>query len=171
MADEEDFLYGDEPEQDVQQDVEGEQQQQQEEEEQPQQEGDVPQTEDQQQQQQGDQVDDVKEEVIDHNNEGGEEVVNEDNDDDDDDDEDSDDDVQITIDQEKIKTVQKFGGLSGVVPGAPFKGPLEKKQGKFNVEEFDKVGQINGQEAHEFDLEAVEDKPWRRPGKLKIILT
>ena len=40
----------------------------------------------------------------------------------------------------------------------------EKKKGKFAVEEFDQVGAINGESAVEFDMESLEDKPWRKPG-------
>ncbi|CRL05870.1 CLUMA_CG019035, isoform A [Clunio marinus] len=36
--------------------------------------------------------------------------------------------------------------------------------GKFNIEEFESVGSINGQPAFEFAIENIEDKPWRKPG-------
>lgn len=36
--------------------------------------------------------------------------------------------------------------------------------GKFNIEEFESVGTINGAPAHEFNIESIEDKPWRKPG-------
>lgn len=35
---------------------------------------------------------------------------------------------------------------------------------KFNIEEFETVGSINGQPAYEFAIENIEDKPWRKPG-------
>ncbi|KDR04030.1 Pre-mRNA 3'-end-processing factor FIP1 [Zootermopsis nevadensis] len=36
--------------------------------------------------------------------------------------------------------------------------------GKFSIEEFEAVGTINGVPAHEFNLDSLEDKPWRKPG-------
>ncbi|CAO1444054.1 unnamed protein product [Diamesa hyperborea] len=45
--------------------------------------------------------------------------------------------------------------------------PLDNKKiagGKFNIEEFESVGTINGTAAHEFQIESIEDKPWRKPG-------
>jgi pre-mRNA 3'-end-processing factor FIP1 len=36
--------------------------------------------------------------------------------------------------------------------------------GKFSIEEFESVGTINGQPAHEFAMETIEEKPWRKPG-------
>ncbi len=41
---------------------------------------------------------------------------------------------------------------------------FSEKKGRFNPEDFDKVGTIDGAPAHEVDLEAIEDKPWRKPG-------
>merc|ERR1712156_866060 len=91
-------------------------------------------------------------EVIDE--EGGE-------DEDDSDDDDDDDNVQVIINQDKIeeaKTTLKNLGI----PKRPV--PSELKKGKFNVEDFDKVGSIDGQPAQEIDLEAIDDKPWKKPG-------
>lgn len=36
--------------------------------------------------------------------------------------------------------------------------------GKFSIEEFESVGTISGQSAVEYNIEAIEDKPWRKPG-------
>lgn len=36
--------------------------------------------------------------------------------------------------------------------------------GKFNMEEFESVGTINGVAAHEFSIDSLEEKPWRKPG-------
>lgn len=36
--------------------------------------------------------------------------------------------------------------------------------GKFSIEEFESVGTIAGQTAIEYNIEAIEDKPWRKPG-------
>ena len=43
--------------------------------------------------------------------------------------------------------------------------PVAEKKGKFSVEEFDQIGLINGQPAQDVDLESIEDKPWKKPGK------
>lgn len=41
---------------------------------------------------------------------------------------------------------------------------LNKQAGKFSIEEFESIGTINGVPAHEFSIDALEDKPWRKPG-------
>lgn len=41
--------------------------------------------------------------------------------------------------------------------------PLQP-QGKFTVEEFEQIGTINSTAPHEFNLDQLEDKPWRKPG-------
>nr|CAD7454262.1 unnamed protein product [Timema tahoe] len=41
---------------------------------------------------------------------------------------------------------------------------LGKQPGKFSIEEFEAVGTINGVAAHEYNLDNLEDKPWRKPG-------
>ena len=56
------------------------------------------------------------------------------------------------------RTPGMLGGLSVV-----------EKKGKFNVEEFDQLGTINGQPAQDVDLESIEDKPWKKPGRLIFI--
>ena len=33
---------------------------------------------------------------------------------------------------------------------------------------MDAVGTVNGVSVHEFDLDSVDDKPWRKPGKTII---
>ena len=85
----------------------------------------------------------------------------------DDEEEDSDDEDLVTIDinQQQIQDVtrrhQTFGLNKAVrqIPGAG------EKKGKFAVEEFEQVGTVNGKPAHEFDIETLEDKPWRKPGE------
>lgn len=55
----------------------------------------------------------------------------------------------------------KAGGSSYV------KNPQDKQKlpgSKFNIEEFESVGSINGVPAFEFAIENIEDKPWRKPG-------
>lgn len=34
--------------------------------------------------------------------------------------------------------------------------------------DVDAVGTVNGVSVHEFDLDSVDDKPWRKPGKSKF---
>ena len=87
----------------------------------------------------------------------------EDEEEEEDDDEDSDDDnVQIVIDQGKIEEA-KTTATFGIKPSSR-QIPSERR-GRFNVEDFDQVGTIDGTAAHEVDLENIEDKPWRKPGK------
>lgn len=81
-----------------------------------------------------------------------------------DEDEDSDDDaVCITIDKEKIDEAKSSYQNIGLNKAARQAALLEKK-GKFTVDEFDQVGTIKGQPAPDFDMESVEDKPWKKPG-------
>jgi len=85
---------------------------------------------------------------------------------DDDEDEDSDDEDLVTIDinQQQIqdvKTSYQTFGLNKAVRQIPGAG---EKKGKFAVEEFEQVGTVNGKPAHEFDIDTLEDKPWRKPG-------
>lgn len=87
-----------------------------------------------------------------------------------DDDDDDDDDINVVIGDIKsgppqsytIKQTQRAPGTAAQV-GAPTDKP-KNLGGKFNIEEFESVGTINGTPAHEFNLESIEDKPWRKPG-------
>lgn len=56
----------------------------------------------------------------------------------------------------------KRGGLLTNASGIPEK--LNKQPGKFSIDEFETIGVINGMPAHEFNLDQLEDKPWRQPG-------
>ncbi|XP_026285168.1 pre-mRNA 3'-end-processing factor FIP1 isoform X2 [Frankliniella occidentalis] len=86
--------------------------------------------------------------------------------DDDDDDDDSDDDVNVVIGD--IKTTPatysslniKRGGLLTSAGGID----KLKQPGKFSIEEFEQIGTINGIPTHEYNLDSLEDKPWRKPG-------
>jgi len=89
------------------------------------------------------------------------------------DDDSDDDDIKITIDHNKIdeaKTSYQTLGLNKPVsmtaraPGMLGGLSVAEKKGKFNVEEFDQLGTINGQPAQDVDLESIEDKPWKKPG-------
>lgn len=83
-------------------------------------------------------------------------------------DEDSDDDVNVVIGD--IKTSPTYASLNikrGGLLTTTTKGDktLQAPQpGKFSVEEFEQVGLINGIPANEFNLDSLEDKPWRKPG-------
>ena len=54
--------------------------------------------------------------------------------------------------------------MTGRAPGMMGGLSVAEKKGKFNVEEFDQLGLINGQPAQDVDLESIEDKPWKKPG-------
>jgi len=86
--------------------------------------------------------------------EGGEEE--------DEDDSDDEDNVVVTINQDKIEEAKTTLTDLRITKTAR-QIPSEKK-GKFNVEDFDKVGTIDGQAAQEIDLELIDDKPWKKPG-------
>ncbi|KAK0182288.1 hypothetical protein PV327_000440 [Microctonus hyperodae] len=82
-------------------------------------------------------------------------------------DSDSDDDVHVVIGD--IKSTPAYNSLnikrSGLLTnasGVPEK--LTKQPGKFSIDEFETIGVINGMPAHEFNLDQLEDKPWRQPG-------
>ncbi|XP_012263719.2 pre-mRNA 3'-end-processing factor FIP1 isoform X2 [Athalia rosae] len=82
-------------------------------------------------------------------------------------DSDSDDDVHVVIGDIKSTPAYsslniKRGGLLGSATGVPDK--LNKQPGKFSIDEFETIGVINGMPAHEFNLDQLEDKPWRQPG-------
>ena len=83
-------------------------------------------------------------------------------------DDDSDDDnVQIVIDQGKIDEAKtSIGQGFGIKPTS--RAPPSERKGRFNVEEFDQVGNIDGTPAHEVDVENIEDKPWRKPGEKQM---
>ena len=59
--------------------------------------------------------------------------------------------------------------MAGRAPGIMGGLSVTEKKGKFNVEEFDQLGLINGQAAQDVDLESIEDKPWKKPGKYSNI--
>uniref|UniRef100_A0A0K8TDI2 Pre-mRNA polyadenylation factor Fip1 domain-containing protein n=3 Tax=Lygus hesperus TaxID=30085 RepID=A0A0K8TDI2_LYGHE len=82
----------------------------------------------------------------------------------DDDDEDSDDDIHVTIGN--IKTAPPQYPNINKMRGAVLSSGVDKisKSGKFSIEEFESIGSINGVQAHEFSIDALEEKPWRKPG-------
>ncbi|VEN46872.1 unnamed protein product [Callosobruchus maculatus] len=82
---------------------------------------------------------------------------------------DSDDDVNVVIGDIKAAAPSytslniKRGGLQTAV-GDRSKQQQQQQPGKFAVEEFDQVGTINGVPSTEYNLDSLEDKPWRKPG-------
>jgi pre-mRNA 3'-end-processing factor FIP1 len=81
---------------------------------------------------------------------------------DEDEDDDSDDDIEITIDKDKIEAAKtSYQNMQMTKASQVF---AKEKKGKFAVEEFDQVGTINSESAVEFDMESLDDKPWRKPG-------
>ncbi|KAK9730092.1 Fip1 motif [Popillia japonica] len=77
-------------------------------------------------------------------------------------DEDSDDDdVNVVIAYTTLNI--KRGGLL-TTANATDKTKQVQQPGKFAVEEFDQVGTINGVPATEYNLDSLEEKPWRKPG-------
>ena len=79
-----------------------------------------------------------------------------------DDDDDSDDDIEITIDKDKIEQAKtSYQNMQLKKASQEF---AKEKKGKFAVEEFDQIGQINGESAVEFDINNLEETPWRKPG-------
>ncbi|XP_018330021.1 pre-mRNA 3'-end-processing factor FIP1-like [Agrilus planipennis] len=83
-------------------------------------------------------------------------------------DEDSDDDVNVVIGDIKTSpaytslNIKRGGLLTSTTKGD--KIPQAPQTGKFSVEEFDQPGMINGVPAVEYNLDSLEDKPWRKPG-------
>lgn len=79
---------------------------------------------------------------------------------------DSDDDVTITIGDIKSTTnynIKQRGNLLAQGTAAAQEKP-KTTMGKFSIEEFESVGTISGQLAHEFSIDSLEEKPWRKPG-------
>jgi len=84
----------------------------------------------------------------------------------DDDESDEEDDIEITIDKDKIEAAKtSYQNLQlKKANHLEFASQQKEKKGKFAVEEFDQIGTINGTAAVDFDLESLEEKPWRKPG-------
>lgn len=65
---------------------------------------------------------------------------------------------------------QRGNLLPGTTAASGTAGPATDKSGKpapggkFNMEEFESVGTINGVPAHEFSIDSLDEKPWRKPG-------
>lgn len=93
--------------------------------------------------------------------------VSEKNENDDDDSDDDEDDIVVTIGDiqpaSSFNIKQRSGNLLAPAAAAGQDKP-KTNLGKFSIEEFESVGTISGQSAVEYNLEAIEDKPWRKPG-------
>lgn len=86
--------------------------------------------------------------------------------DDDDSDSDDEDDVVVTIGDIKAGSnynIKQRGNLLTQGPAATVEKP-KANAGKFSIEEFESVGTISGQLAHEFSIDSLDEKPWRKPG-------
>ncbi|GFV70668.1 pre-mRNA 3'-end-processing factor FIP1 [Trichonephila clavipes] len=86
-----------------------------------------------------------------------------------DDEEDSDDDVQVTIgDIKPASTTYPYGGTPvnlNIKRGAGFAAGTGAGSGsKTKGIDLETVGLINGVSMYEFNLDSIEDKPWRKPG-------
>lgn len=95
-------------------------------------------------------------------------------DEDEDDDDDDDDDVQVTIRDIKTSPYTAYPGPTQTVNlnikrGPPFASNLGPGSGvpgvgKTKGLDIDEVALINGTSIYEFNIESLEDKPWRKPG-------
>ncbi|GIY07915.1 pre-mRNA 3'-end-processing factor FIP1 [Caerostris darwini] len=87
-----------------------------------------------------------------------------------DDDEDSDDDVQVVIGDIKpaTTTTYQYGSAPvnlNIKRGAGFAGGAGgSAASKTKGIDLETVGIINGVSIYEFNLDTIEDKPWRKPG-------
>ncbi|BFF89687.1 pre-mRNA 3'-end-processing factor FIP1 [Drosophila madeirensis] len=86
---------------------------------------------------------------------------------DEDDDDDSDDDINVVIGDIKqapstFNIKQRPNLLAGGT--AADKAKPAGQAGKFSIEDFEGAGTINGVAVHEFSIDSLEEKPWRKPG-------
>ncbi|XP_077294877.1 factor interacting with poly(A) polymerase 1 [Arctopsyche grandis] len=78
---------------------------------------------------------------------------------------DSEDDVKVILGDIK-SAPQTYPSLNIKRGGLIAQTGIEKHKhtGKFSVDDFEAVGTINGVPAQEFNIDVLEDKPWRKPG-------
>ena len=90
----------------------------------------------------------------------------EEDDDEDDDDDDDDDDINVVIGDIKSGPSYNLKQRTNVLGAGGANATLDKKQapGKFSIDEFECVGTISGIPAHEFSIDSLDEKPWRKPG-------
>lgn len=90
--------------------------------------------------------------------------LDDDDEEEEDEEEDSDEDNVNVIIGDINKSGPTYTNLNIPKRGPAVPAPGIKPQGKFSIEEFESVGVINGVPAHEYNLDGIEDKPWRMPG-------
>lgn len=113
----------------------------------------------------GDHIDSAINESADNENVDGEVQNGKENGQSDDDDDSDDDDVVVTIGDIKSGSSYNIKQRGTLLAPATATGEKPKTaMGKFSMEEFESVGTISGQSAIEFNIEAIEEKPWRKPG-------
>lgn len=80
-----------------------------------------------------------------------------------------DDDINVVIGNIKsgpsYNIKQRGGTAAGTAPaGTTAEKAAKQASGKFNIEEFESIGTISGVPAHEFSIDSLDEKPWRKPG-------
>lgn len=98
--------------------------------------------------------------------EGDDSIFKEESNENGEDSDDSDDDINVVIGDIKsgpsYSIKQRTGALA---PGSSAPADKQKQApGKFSIDEFETVGTIAGVQAHEFSIDSLEEKPWRKPG-------
>lgn len=92
---------------------------------------------------------------------GGEEAENSES-------EEDDDDINVVIGDIKsgpnYNIKQRSGAAAAGTAPATDKAAKQAAGGKFSMEEFESVGTINGTPSHEFSIDSLDEKPWRKPG-------
>lgn len=81
--------------------------------------------------------------------------------------EDSDDDDDINVVIGDIKSGPSYNikqRTALLAPGATAVPEKKQAPGKFSIDEFECVGTISGVPAHEFSIDSLDEKPWRKPG-------
>uniref|UniRef100_A0A182J8P9 Pre-mRNA polyadenylation factor Fip1 domain-containing protein n=1 Tax=Anopheles atroparvus TaxID=41427 RepID=A0A182J8P9_ANOAO len=86
-------------------------------------------------------------------------------------DSDEDDDINVVIGDIKsgpsYNIIKQRGPIMPNQAASNAAGVTDKTKqpaGKFSIEEFESVGSINGVPAHEFSIDSLDEKPWRKPG-------
>ncbi|KAL0281044.1 UNVERIFIED_CONTAM: hypothetical protein PYX00_002159 [Menopon gallinae] len=82
----------------------------------------------------------------------------------DDDEDDSDEDNVHVIIGDINRSSPSYTNINISKRGPTIPAPGVKSTGKFSIEDFESVGVINGVPAHEFNVDVLEEKPWRIPG-------
>ncbi|XP_055384811.1 pre-mRNA 3'-end-processing factor FIP1 [Condylostylus longicornis] len=75
-----------------------------------------------------------------------------------------DDDINIVINSIKTGPVYTKQRQNFLVPNVVCQTEKKPTSGKFSIEEFESMGSINGVSVHEFSIDSLDEKPWRKPG-------